>query len=95
MRRGFGHYLRTLRENKGLGLKRVAPELGISYTFLSKLENGKVQPSDEVLERLANYYSIDDEQLTAQTGRLPADVKRILEEHPEEAVALLRSRFGR
>ncbi len=91
----LGKYLRALRQRRGLGLKRAAPELQISYTYLSKLENGKVEPSDETMERLARYYSVAVEDLPLTEGRLPPDVRRILEDHPEEAIDLLRRRFGR
>lgn len=35
----FGRILRDLRKNAGLGIKRLAPELGVNYTFLSRLKN--------------------------------------------------------
>lgn len=90
----FGKKLRDLRTRLGLGLKTVAPEIGVSYTFLSKVENGKVAASERVIERLAKYYSVNDETLAAQAGHLPDDVKDILANHPEEALALLRRHFG-
>lgn len=92
---GVGRRLRALRKKRGLGLKRVAPEIGVSYTYLSKVENGKAAVSESVIERLAKYYSVDDESLAAQAGHLPDDVKEILANHPEEALALLRRHFGR
>ena len=36
-----GDILRQLRANKGVGIKRLAPELGVTYTYLSKLENNE------------------------------------------------------
>jgi transcriptional regulator with XRE-family HTH domain len=75
-------------------LKQAAPEIGVSYTYLSKLENGHVEPSDETLRRLAAYYGVDGDALGALAGRLPADVTAYLQEDPERVLALLRSHFG-
>ena len=91
----FGSYLRGIRRERGIGLKRVAPQVDLSYTFLSKLENGHVEPSGETIERLARFYGIASEEMALAAGKLPRDVVDILREHPDEAVALLRARFGR
>jgi transcriptional regulator with XRE-family HTH domain len=90
----FGEYLRGLRQETGRGIKQVGPEVGVSYSYLSKLENGLLDPSEGTIEKLAAYYGVDVERLKTAAGRLPPDVARILAERPEEAVALLRSRFG-
>src|ERR1700674_5024380 len=37
----FGQLLRQLRTKTGIGIKRLAPELHVSYTYLSKLENNE------------------------------------------------------
>ena len=91
----LGRYLRGLREQRGVSLKTAAPALEISYTYLSKLENGKQDPSDDTLRRLAHYYGVSEDQVALAAGRLPVDVQEILERHPSEAVDLLRRRFGR
>jgi HTH-type transcriptional regulator, competence development regulator len=90
----FGAYLRDLRKKTDLGLKRVAPALGLSYSYLSKLENGLVEPSSDTVNRLAAYYHVDSEVLATAAGQLPADVAQILAEQPEAAIKLLRQRFG-
>ena len=95
MGKEFGSYLRDLRQKTHLGIKQVGPEVGVSYSYLSKLENGLVEPSEETLRKLATYYGVNEERLNTIAGRLPPDVSRILSEKPEEAVELLRSRFGR
>jgi len=41
----FGVLLRDLRRKKGIGIKQLAPELAVSYTYLSKLEHNQVRPS--------------------------------------------------
>jgi transcriptional regulator with XRE-family HTH domain len=90
----FGSTIRELREKRGLGLKRAAPEIGVSYSYLSKLENGLVGPSDDTIEALAAYYDVDVDYLGVMAGRLPPDILAILQNDPEGALRYLRERFG-
>lgn len=90
----LGAYLRDLRLQKQKSLKRAAPELGLSVSYLSKMETGKLVPSQETAARLANYYGVDVESINALAGRLPDDVVRILQGNPDAAIRLLREKFG-
>lgn len=91
----FGAILRELRAKTGLGIKRLAPELGVSYSYLSKLENDEVAPSEEFVVKVANYFSFDRDRLLISAGKVPPELLRILQTHPVEAVEFLRERFGR
>jgi HTH-type transcriptional regulator, competence development regulator len=91
----FGRLFRRLRSETGLGIKRLAPELGVSYTYLSKLENNELTPSKEFVHRAARYFKADRDQMLLSAGKIPPEVLRILREHPEDAVELLRAKFGR
>lgn len=55
----FGVLLRNLRRKKGIGIKQLALELGVSYTYLSKLEHNQVRPSRALIARIADYFSFD------------------------------------
>ncbi len=91
----LGQTLRAIRKEKGVGIKVIAPKLGVNYSYLSKIENGYSSPSAEFLSRLADYFRVDRDDLYAAAGKLPPDVSRILDEHRAEAVELLRRRFNR
>lgn len=45
----FGEYLREQRENKGLPLKKVAAELDIDTSILSKIERNEREATKEML----------------------------------------------
>lgn len=48
---------KTLRELRGIRIRTgVAREIGISYSMLCKIEDGKRVPSDETMQRIADYY---------------------------------------
>jgi transcriptional regulator with XRE-family HTH domain len=91
----FGQILRELRGQKAVGIKRLAPELGVSYTYLSKLENNEIRPSEELVDRIAAYFNYDRDRLLLSAGKVPAEILTILREHPDDAIAFLRDRFGR
>lgn len=92
--RTFGPTLRRLRSTRGIGIKRLAPDLGVTYSYLSKLENGDVGPSEEFVDRVSKYFSHDRNELMFAAGKVPADVLEILRNHPQDAVRFLRERFG-
>ena len=81
-------------EQQGLGIKRLAPELGVTYSYLSKLENKDLSPSEEFVNRVAKYFHYDADRLLLAAGKVPPEVLKILRENPDEAVEYLRARFG-
>lgn len=90
----FGVLLRDLRNQRGIGIKQLAPALGVSYTYLSKLEHNQVRPSRDLVTRVAQYFCYDQNRLLLAAEKVPLDILEILRRHPEEATALLRDRFG-
>ena len=90
----FGAVLRKLRTKTGIGIKGLAPQLGVTYTYLSKLENGEVGPSEGFVDRVAQYFKYDRDNLLLSAGKVPPEVLKILQENPDKAVKFLRDRFG-
>jgi len=89
----FGAKIREMRYQRGIGIKKLAPELGVDYSYLSRIENNKVLPSAEIIERFAKYFNQDKDELMILADRVPEDVMRILRERPKETLALLRESF--
>jgi len=90
----FGHLLRQLRTKTGIGIKRLAPELRVSYTYLSKLENNEISPSAELVDRVAKYFDYNRDTLLLSAGKIPQEILEILRENPDDALKFLRERFG-
>lgn len=59
--------LRERREKRRLRNGQVALYLGITTSYVSQMENGKKQPSLEVLTRLAKYYDTSADYLLGLT----------------------------
>lgn len=66
----------------------------MSYTYLSKLENNELNPSEEFIHRAARYFKADRNHMLLSAGRIPPEVLKILREHPEDAIGVLREKFG-
>ncbi|WP_052476158.1 helix-turn-helix domain-containing protein [Cohnella kolymensis] len=54
----FGTRLKQARTRKKLTQNEVAEKLGIDYTTISKYENNKSQPDNEILRELADMYEV-------------------------------------
>lgn len=85
----FGVRLRALRRERGLTQRQLADQVGLDFTYLSKLENGADIPGEKAVERLARELRADPDELLALAGRLPAEL-RDWTAHDPRAVRLLR-----
>ncbi|MFC5701943.1 helix-turn-helix domain-containing protein [Cohnella faecalis] len=54
----FGNRLRNARNGKKLTQTDVAARLGLDFTTISKYENNKSEPDNEILRELANLYEV-------------------------------------
>ena len=55
----IANLLLQLRKQKGWTQAFAAREIGIQQSYLSKLENGKFLPSQEVYEKIAVAYDVE------------------------------------
>ena len=86
----FGSLLRDLRHKQKVGIKQVARDLGVNYTYLSKLENEKSKPSQDLVEKIARYFDCDKDLLCIAADRIPEDAMEAIRRRPEEALTFLR-----
>lgn len=59
MRGAFGHYIKTLRTDKGWTLTQLAAKLDIDSANLSKIENGKREFDEKRLGKLCKVFKLD------------------------------------
>ncbi len=60
----FGQFIRKLREEANLPLRKVAHELDIDQSQLAKIERDERQPNKEIIKRIAGFFNQDEHQLT-------------------------------
>ena len=69
----FGARIRSLRQARGISLKQMATDLGVSAAYLSALEHGhRGRPSWLLLQRICGYLNIiwDDAEDLAELAKL-------------------------
>lgn len=87
----FGSYVQRLRRARGWTQRQVAGDLGIDFTYLSKLENNRGEaPGDDTIRRLADLLEVDAETLLALAGKVPTELRQLAQEDLEFAVFLRR-----
>lgn len=87
---GLGNYLKEARLAKGLSLRAVEDETGISNAYLSQLESGKVkQPSPVTLHDLSVLYGVSYANLMVLAG-YPVPSRKKIDPETDRILA----RFG-
>jgi HTH-type transcriptional regulator, competence development regulator len=67
----LGSYLRNVRKERGLSLKKVEKAAGVSNAYLSQLERGlRNPPHPDILKKLARVYEVPVTDLLAAAGYL-------------------------
>lgn len=78
----IGQALRDAREVKTVSLRRAAVELGVSPSYLSKVERGEELPSERFVLEACRYYGLNEDVMLAMMGRVSARLQSIIIKHP-------------
>ena len=76
----FGAVIWQARRKKRLSQRELAVKVGVDYTYLSKLENDHVEPSEKVIRSLAKHLELNAEELIYLGGRMTEHDTEALEE---------------
>ncbi len=93
----FGERIRRLREDKKtsdprFSLRQFAEAVGVSPTFVSKMERGEFNPpSAETIKRMAASLGADPDELLALAGKVDPDLRDIISEKPAAMAEFLRT----
>ena len=91
----FGATVRRLREDKKIGLRKFAQMVGMSPTYLSKVERDEFKPpTEEKVRAIAAALGQDPDELLALAGRVSSDLADIIQRHPREMATFLRAANG-
>ena len=94
-REKFGAFIRREREAKEIGLREMAKMIGVSPTYLSKVERDEFPPpAEDKVRAIAKIIECDADDLLARAGRVSTDISDIIKRHPVELAALLRTTKG-
>jgi transcriptional regulator with XRE-family HTH domain len=83
----FGDRVRDSRLKKGWTLRDLAKKVGVGFTYLSRVENERLNygdyPSDALIHRLADALDADEEDLLILAKRIPEPVKKRVLQRPD------------
>jgi transcriptional regulator with XRE-family HTH domain len=83
----FGQRIRQLRNQKRLGQRGLAALVGVNFTYISKIENEKLDfgdyPSEELILRLAGALDADADELLLLARKIPEPIRERVLERPE------------
>jgi transcriptional regulator with XRE-family HTH domain len=75
----FGEHIRQWREQREVGLRRFAKAVGVSPTFVSKMERGiGPLPGEETILKMAAFFGENPDELLALADKVASDVLAII-----------------
>ena len=86
----FGSRIRELRKEKDISLRDFADRVGIDFTYLSKIENGKVEPpSEEKIRKMARELDVGAEELLVLAGKVSSEqIRQAIQANPSVGILL-------
>ena len=91
----FGATVRREREKLEIGLREMAKKIGVSPTYLSKVERDEFPPpAEDKVKAIAEILDLDVDELLALSGKVSSDLTQIIREHPREMASFLRGTRG-
>ena len=84
--------MRRARLARGLSLSGLADQLGVTKSYLSRLESGDRTATAEQVRKAAALLDLPEELLLLASGTLPDDVAAEVARSPVEVAAAVRQR---
>lgn len=83
----FGAKIRELRKAKNLSQRALGEQVGVNFTYLSKIESEKLDfaqyPSEDLIRKLASALDADLDELLLLAKKIPADIRERVIERPD------------
>lgn len=85
--KSFGQRVRELRREKALGQRALAAKIGVSFTYVSRIENENLDfgpyPSEELILKLAAALDADADELMLLAKKIPEPIRQRVLERPD------------
>lgn len=83
----FGQRVRQLRQAREMSLRDLASLVGVGFTYVSKVENGRLDfgdfPSESLIQRLAEALGADEDELLLLAEKIPEKIKTMVLRRPD------------
>ncbi len=88
----FGEKVRALRRRNQVSLRKFAAQVGMSPTYLSKIERGDFRPpAEEKVTAMARLLGQNEDEFLALANRVASDLTAIIQERPKVWADFLRT----
>lgn len=91
----LGKYVKELRELKGLSQRDLAKNILIDSTQISKIENDRVIPSDNLIKLLADELGVKTNDLLYRAGKMRkydrAALRKVIQDNPDEMAEIFKN----
>src|SRR5579864_234081 len=76
----FGKLIKELRTLRGFTQRQLAEKAGVDFTYLSKIENGRLEhtPSIKTLRDLAQALEVDELELMQAANKVPSALEPLV-----------------
>jgi len=83
----FGKRVRTLREARQFTQRVLAERVGVSVSYISKVENERLHfgdyPSEKFIHKLAAELETDEDELLLLADKVPSAIRKRIRERPD------------
>jgi transcriptional regulator with XRE-family HTH domain len=83
----FGQRVRELRRAKNLGQRALAAKVGVSFTYISRVETESLDygpyPSEELIRKLAKALHAEADELLLLAKKIPEPIRQRVLERPD------------
>ena len=90
MSKKVGSIVRKIRKEKGISLRELAKQVGVSFVNISYIENGRIETSKEVLRKISKALDYDFDKLLSATDLIDDDLTKIINKKPNLVPEFLR-----
>ena len=83
----FGERVRELRQKRNLTQRDLGAQVGVEFSYISKIENGKLDfgdfPSESLILRLAEALGVETDELLLLAEKVPPQIKQRVMDRPD------------
>lgn len=78
--RTFGEEMKTLRKAKRITQRDLAEMVGVDFTYISKMENGKLAnaPAEDTIRKIAKILGTDEESFVVSARKVPKNIQETI-----------------
>ncbi len=89
--RDFGLTLKNLRKERRITQRDLAEKVGVDFTYISKMENGKLEnsPSVDTIIKIAQALNTNEDELILLAKKIPKTIRETIVDD-DLAAAFLR-----